>query len=220
MSESRYRLAMLLTGRIREHVDAKGSRWRSGIEKGAVAGPVALGPLGLEGDEQAAKKWHGGPDRPLLAYCAGHYEAWCSEETAAGREPLVPGAFGENLLIDGQDEESVCLGDAWAVIRDGAADPVAVLQVSQPRVPCATPGRRWARPELQARMAESGRTGWYLRVLRSGSLAAGDRLELLERPHPEWNVLRAWRLAEDRGRDADQWAELLGLAELSALWKE
>lgn len=220
MTSDSPRLTLLLTGRIRQHVDERGSRWRSGIEKRPAAGPVALGLLGLEGDEQAAKKWHGGPDRPLLAYAAAHYGLWRAEETAAGREPLAPGAFGENLLVEGLDETAVAIGDAWAVLREGRAEPVAVLQVSQPRVPCATPGRRWARPELQERMAGSGRTGWYLRVLQAGSLAAGDRLELRERPHPDWTIARAWELARDKERDAARWAELRALPELAALWKE
>jgi MOSC domain-containing protein YiiM len=212
------RLQLVLTGTVREYADPGGGTFRSAIHKQPVAGPVLLGPGGLAGDEQAATRVHGGPEKALLAYPAAAYEDWNAEDDS-GLEPLMPGAFGENLLVEGLDEGRVCIGDTWAVLREGRLEPVALLQVTQPRVPCATPGRRWGRPELQARMGDSARIGWYLRVLQPGTLAAGDRLERIQRTNPTWSVLRAWRMASDKARDPASWAELLALSELSADWR-
>ncbi len=78
---------------------------------------------------------------------------------------LPCGAFGENFTLDGVDETTVCIGDIWAA---GALR----LQVSQPREPCYKPGRFWGVPEAAARMIATRRTGWYLRVLASGPIAA------------------------------------------------
>jgi len=211
-------IALVLTGRVREHAGPRGGILRTAIEKRPVDGPVALGPTGLAGDEVASTRVHGGPEKAVLAYAAAAYDAWRAEDGDRS-DALTAGAFGENLLIAGLDEGTVCIGDSWSVRRGGAREPAAVLQVTQPRVPCGTPGRRWGRPGLRGRMGASGRTGWYLRVLRPGTLAAGDRLVLLARPHPEWTVLRAWRLAAAAARDAARCAALQALPELSADWK-
>ena len=116
----------------------------------------------------------------MLAYAAGHYPGWRSELYLE----IPYGAFGENFTIAGLDESSVCLGDVYAIGR-------AVVQVSQPRIPCWKIARRWQVKDLSARVQRSGRTGWYLRVLQEGEVTAGDEVVLKERPHPEWTIVRA-----------------------------
>jgi MOSC domain-containing protein YiiM len=105
------------------------------------------------------------------------------------------------------DEAAVCLGDVYAVGE-------ARVQVSQPRLPCWKIARRWEMRDLSARVQRSGRTGWYLRVLAEGRVAAGDAVALLERPHPDWTIARANAALYTRPRDA---AEILGLAAVPAL---
>src|SRR5262249_48052849 len=84
-----------------------GDGWRTGFYKSAVAGPVRLGRTNLDGDGQANRKVHGGPDKAVLAYAAGHYPAWRRELAI---EDLAHGAFGENFTLTLLDESNVCLG--------------------------------------------------------------------------------------------------------------
>lgn len=183
--------------------------WTTGFYKEPVAGPVRLGVTNLEGDGQADLVHHGGPDKAVLAYAAEHYDAWRQELTL----PDLPfAAFGENFTIAGLSEASVCIGDVWQV-----GD--TLLQVSQPRQPCWKLARRWRIKTLALRVQETGRTGWYLRVLQEGTIEAGLPLELHERPHPTWTVLRANRVMHVDKSDLRLAAELAELPQLAPHWK-
>jgi len=179
-------------------------RWRTAFLRQPVAGPVRLLREGLEGDRVGDRRIHGGPEMALLAYSAGHYPVWQAE---LGLPEMGPGGFGENLTVTGQDELSVCIGDVYEL--DGAA-----VQVSQPRGPCCKIAWRWRRLDLLDRVIETGRHGWYLRVLREGAIETGQELRLVERPHPEWTVRRAADVYRDRHRDR---AAAAGLARCEAL---
>jgi MOSC domain-containing protein YiiM len=185
-------------------------RWTSGIVKQPVSGRVWVGCTNLEGDGQADVLNHGGREKAVLAYAAGHYPAWREE---LGRPDLPFGAFGENLTIDGLDETSVCIGDVYAV---GGAK----VQVSQPRKPCWKLARRWNLKDLPVRVQQTGRGGWYLRVLGEGFIEPGNSFALRERPCPRWTV----SLANDlfyRRRGSPE--DLAGLAEcplLSPNWRD
>jgi MOSC domain-containing protein YiiM len=183
--------------------------WTSGIGKQPVAGSLHLGLTNLAGDEQADRENHGGPDKAVLAYAASHYPLWRSD---LGQD-LPFGAFGENLTVLGLSEETVCIGDVCSL---GAAR----LEVSQPRQPCWKLALRWGIRDLTARVEKTGRTGWYLRVLEEGQVEAGQPLRLLSRPHPEWTVARATRVARNREADPVSAAALASCPALSASWRE
>lgn len=141
---------------------------------------------------------HGGPEKAMLAYCAGHYPLWNAE---LGRDDLGDGSFGENLSVSGMDERTVAIGD---IHRIGSA----LIQVSQPRQPCWKLARRCGLPTMPAKAIATGRLGWYVRVLEPGEIRAGDRFELCERPSPEWTISRINHLyfaakATDRAPLAD-----------------
>jgi MOSC domain-containing protein YiiM len=180
----------------------------SAIWKSPVTGPVWAGPQGLAGDAVANTKVHGGPEQALLMYAASHYPAW---EAELGRD-MGPGAFGENLTVEGLDEDSVCIGD---VLEIGAAK----LQVSQPRQPCATLARRHQVPDMIAIVRRNGRSGWYLRVLQDGSVEAGQAIRFGDRPNPAWTVRRAARAYQDREREPGPAAELARCRGLSEGWR-
>ncbi len=148
----------------------RGRQVRTGIFKDPVAGPVALGPEGFDGDEQADLRVHGGPDNAVCCYASEHLPRL----SALIEQPLAHGAFGENLSTAGLLETDVLIGDVYAV-----GD--AVVQVSQPRGPCFKLSARWGSRKLPAVLAREGISGWYFRVLRPGNVAAGDALELCER---------------------------------------
>lgn len=142
-----------------------------GFGKQPVLGPARVGPQNIEGDKQLDRRFHGGPDKAVLAYSADHYPLWRAELSW----PELPlGGFAENLSVEGATEETARIGDVW---RAGTA----VLQISQPRGPCAKIPRFWKRPELLKLVFATGRTGWYLRVLEPGVLQAGDEIALIEK---------------------------------------
>jgi len=177
----------LLVGRARPYTRA-GSR--SGIDKRPLDGAVAIGELGLAGDEQGDPRVHGGPDKAVHHYAFDHYAAWRAD---LGDAPLLraPGAFGENISARGLDEGNVCLGDRFAL-------GTALLEVSQGRQPCWKLNDRFGVPDMARRVQATGRTGWYYRVLQPGVAVAGDVLRLAARPYPDWPLRRLNRLLFDR----------------------
>ncbi|HEY7612792.1 MAG TPA: MOSC domain-containing protein [Gemmatimonadales bacterium] len=180
----------------------------SAIWKSPVVGPVRVGRLGLAGDAVFETRVHGGPDQAVLMYGAAHYPRWAQE---LGR-PLGPGDFGENLTVEGLDEESVCIGDVYQV------GPVR-FQVSHPRQPCATLARRHQIPDMIAIVWQNGRSGWYLRVLVEGMVEAGQPVERLDRLNPEWTVRRAARAMLGRQQNPGEAAALAGCPGLSEEWR-
>jgi MOSC domain-containing protein YiiM/ferredoxin len=155
------------TGRQRD-IAYRGATFRTGIFKTAVAGRVMLHKEQVEGDEQADRRVHGGPDMAAYAYPYAHYAFW---QEQLGRPSLPYGQFGENLTIDGLTEEGVHIGD---VLRIGSA----LLQVSEPRIPCfKLVARMEAGADFSARFHKSRKLGFYLRVLETGEIGAGDAVE-------------------------------------------
>ncbi|MBX3415131.1 MAG: MOSC domain-containing protein [Pirellulales bacterium] len=185
-------------------------RWTTGFFKEAVTGPVFLGRTNLAGDGQADLVHHGGPDKAVLAYSADHYPAW--RQTLA--VPAFPfGAFGENFTVANLTEADVCIGDVWRVGQE------VVVQVSQPRQPCWKLARRWRIKPLAHEVQQSGRTGWYFRVLEEGFVQAEMPLVLLERSHPAWTVERANHVMHTDKHDFDAAAQLGAISALSANWR-
>jgi MOSC domain-containing protein YiiM len=135
----------------------------------ATAASLALSDVNLDGDEQADLSVHGGPDKAVYAYPVEHYPAWSAE----GFE-LSIGDAGENLSLSGADENTVRIGDVWSW-----GD--AVVQVSQPRSPCFKLAMKTGRKDIIPALIESGRTGWYLRVLETGRVLTSGAMTLVER---------------------------------------
>jgi MOSC domain-containing protein YiiM len=149
----------------------------SGIRKRPVAGPVAVHPLGLEGDEQADLSVHGGLAKAVYAYSLLHYPVWQTLRAQAGAAawgaPLAPGAMGENLSFEGGPlEKDVWVGD---VLRFEHCE----LIVSEPRFPCFKFNAAMGFNKAAKLMAQSGYCGFYLAVKRPGRLQAGEHCELV-----------------------------------------
>jgi MOSC domain-containing protein YiiM len=144
---------------------------RSGIDKRPVAGRVAVRPLGLDGDVQVNRRYHGGEGQAVYAYAQEDADWWKSE---LGRE-LPAGRFGENLRTAGLDLTGAVLGERWQV-------GTALLEVSSCRIPCANFERFWGVPRLVKRFTAHGASGAYLRVLEPGEVGAGDPVTVVHRP--------------------------------------
>ncbi len=198
-----------------DHDPSAGGEWVTALVKDAVRGPLHLGTINFDGDDQADRLVHGGPDKAVCAYPAAHYPRWWADD--GWPEHLVPerfgyGSFGENVTVSAPlTEDDVCIGD---VLRLGEA----TVQISQPRSPCWKLGRRWGYRELTARVRATGRTGWYLRVLETGSVEPGAALVLLDRPFPEWTVAETSRIKVHDRHDIDAADRLGRCSALSAGW--
>ncbi len=168
-------------------------RTLSGIDKKPVSGAQRVTALGLVGDSQADLRVHGGVDKAVHCYPRAHYSIW---QQRFPSHPLLqaPGAFGENLSIEGMDEHDVCIADRW---RIGSV----IFEVSQGRQPCFKLNLRFGVSDMAAQVQESLRAGWYLRVLEPGELRAGDHIEILDRPYPEWTIARVLTIIRDREVD-------------------
>src|SRR3954453_3605094 len=152
-------------------VEVGGHTVRTAIWKAPVAGRVPVRGVNLEGDDQADRTVHGGPDKAVYAYGAQDTDWW---ETQLG-VTLGPGAFGENLTVRGIPVSDAVIGERWAI---GST----LLEVAQPRLPCFKLGLRMGDPRFLKRFAGAGRPGAYLRVIREGDLGAGDAIEVISRP--------------------------------------
>ena len=142
----------------------------SAINKQLVHGPVMVRRLNIDGDEQADLSVHGGPDKAVYCYPAEHYEAWNAELEL----PITYGFFGENLTVAGLAETDLHIG---AVLLAGEA----VLQVSQPRLPCFKLGMKFGSQRFVRRFLNSGRSGFYCRVLKEGLIESGQSIEVVDR---------------------------------------
>jgi MOSC domain-containing protein YiiM len=182
----------------------------TGIFKEPVAGPVTVRGHNLAGDAQADLQVHGGEYKAVYAYPFEHYPYW---ESVLSRAGLAPGAFGENLTIVGLLEDRACIGDVY---RIGSA----LLQVTQPRIPCGKLGYKFARPQLLKEFLQSGRSGFYLRIIEEGELAAGDEITPV-RPDPQHVTVRALLgLAYLNEISPALAAKALQIEALPPLWRE
>ena len=176
------RVVSVNVGRPRT-VDHQGRQVRTAIYKTPVTGAVRVGRLNLDGDAQADLRVHGGEDKAAYVYPSEHYAYWAREL----KRDLPWGQFGENLTVEGLLEDDVCIGD---VLRIGDAR----FEVTQPRTPCYKLAMKMEIDDFIARFAASLRTGFYLRVLDEGSVAAGVAITREMRGQGELSVREAFRL--------------------------
>src|SRR5579883_938054 len=183
-------------------------RVQSCINKRPIAPPWRILRTGLAGDSQADLRHHGGPEKALHHYPRDHYAAWIEEDPELARALTHPGAFGENLSTFGIDENAICIGDVFAAGN-------ALIQVSQGRQPCWKLNLRFNRDDMARRVQQSGRAGWYYRVLREGTIKPGDTLELVERPRSEWPLSRLYAILYHNPLDLGELSQMAQLPELS-----
>ncbi len=150
-----------------KEVPYKGKTVRTGIFKEAAQGRVKLGGLNLEGDGQADLVGHGGIYKAVHVYSIENYDYWKRE---LGRDDFSYGQFGENFTVEGMPDDKVNVGDVFRV-------GTALVEVTQPRVPCFKLAMKMEMPNFLKVLMPSGRMGFYLRVLEEGEVGAGDVLE-------------------------------------------
>ena len=210
------KLVSVNTGLPRE-VSWHGRMVTTGIFKEPVKGRVALRKLNLDGDRQADLTVHGGAYKAVYCYPMAHYDYWKKE--LPGRE-LPMGMFGENFTVDdgwaGAPEETVHLGDRFSV---GTAE----VAVTQPRLPCYKLGIRFGSDDMVKRFLASGRTGFYVAVLREGEVGAGDEMKVIAREAngvPVSEITRLYVAKRYGEAEISAVQRALRVAELPESWKE
>jgi MOSC domain-containing protein YiiM len=213
-------IASIQVGTPRQHgsptaTEPMDKLWTTGFYKAPVDAAVYVGKLNIEGDGHADRENHGGPDKAVCCYSHDHHPYWEErlDHAALGFDRLPTGTFGENFTIAGLAEPEVCIGDSWRVGER------LVVQVSQPRQPCWKLARRWRRKTLALEVQQSGRTGWYFRVLSPARVAAGAELALVERPNPQWSVARANSIMYAEAPLRDDVVALRDVPLLSESWR-
>jgi MOSC domain-containing protein YiiM len=195
-------------GRVRVIGQVHGEDVPSAIAKTPVSEPrLRVTALGLEGDEQADLSVHGGVDKAVYAYPAEHWPWWESQHTLA----CAPARFGENLTLQGADENDVAIGDRF---RWGEA----LLEISQPRSPCFKLAL-YARADIPGHMTLSARSGWYLRVVEEGEADAKAAMTRVFESHGP-SVRDAFVAAHHKGAMLETLRRIHAAPALSQSWRD
>ncbi len=181
----------------------------SAIAKQSTSARLTLSHTGFVRDRQADLKVHGGVDKALHHYPAEHYKNWQEE---LGRPDLVPGSFGENLSTKGLVESTVFIGD---IFRLGET----LVQISQGRQPCWKLNAHTGEGRMAYHFQQTGRTGWYYRVLETGEVQVGDEMHLVERPCPDWSVAKVTSARLTRKVSTEDATALACLEQLAEGWR-
>ncbi len=181
----------------------------TGISKAPVKEALSLGLSGFEGDGVGDSKNHGGRDKAVCVYSMDHYPYWA--EILGFELPVA--AFGENISVSGLSEDDICIGD---IFRAGTA----VLQISQPRQPCSTLSARIGRMDMAKLVVDSGKTGFYFRVLNAGEVKRGDSITLVERDSKKITVSYANLIFHHQKGNREGIEKILSLKALSESWRD
>ncbi|MGH3043955.1 MAG: MOSC domain-containing protein [Gaiellaceae bacterium] len=182
-----------------------GRRATTSIWKEPVDGRVEVAGVNLAGDDQADRRFHGGPDKAVYAYAREDY-LWWEEEL---ERPLADGTFGENLTLAGIDACAAVIGERWAI-------GTTILEVAGPRTPCWKLGARMDDSEFPVWFAAAGRPGAYLRIVVEGALGRGDDVDVVHRPGHGLKVGDVAEIYHGRRSRAE---ELLRAPELGEEWR-
>jgi len=191
-------------GRIRE-VSWRGQKITTGIFKEPVNEPLFLGKMGINKDEVADLKHHGGSDKACYLYSADCYPYW--KKRFPGQD-LNWGIFGENLTVEGLDEGTIKIGEVYTIGK-------TVVQVSQPRLPCYKPGIRFESEKIVKQFLDSPYPGVYLRVIEEGYVKKGDKMELFKSNDPGMTVRDVYSLFSSNKKNTDMKARACELEFLS-----
>ncbi len=185
----------------------------SSIAKRPVdAAELRLSEINLEGDDQADRTVHGGPDKAVYVHPSEHLPLWADELDDPDLVESEVSPFGENVSTVGATEETVNIGDVWAW-----GD--ARLQVCQPRWPCQKLTVHRGSARVGPRMRQTGRTGWYLRVLQTGSVPTTGTIDVERHPAGVTVADAHAAMADRRVADRDLVERVVALGDvLAAEW--
>jgi len=186
-----------------------GKEVTTGICKKPVSQELLLKRTGFEGDGVADRRHHGGYDKAVCVYSIDHYAYW---ENLLGIT-LPVAAFGENLSVSHLNEDDVCIGDIFQL-------GTAIAIISQPRQPCNTLAARYGRSDFTKLVVDSGRTGFYLKVLREGRVGRKDKLIFMERDSQKVTISFANQIYHHDRSNIEGIKKVLDVSALSESWQQ
>lgn len=192
-----------------KEIDVKGKTIRTGIFKEPVPGRVPVHRLNLEGDGQADLLGHGGEQRAVYVYSFDNYSHWARE---LDRTDFQYGQFGENFTVEGMLDEQVHVGDRFRI-------GTALFEVTQPRVPCYKLAIKMKTEEFYSKILESGRLGFYFRVLKEGEVKAGDEIERIHADSVGMNIVEFNALMYFDKENLEGMRKALQIEALSPGWR-
>ena len=193
-----------------KEVSYNGKRIKTGIFKEPVSGRTMMRQLNLDGDGQGDPTVHGGIHKAVYIYTIEHYDYWKRELV---RDDLTYGQFGENLTVEGLLEETVHIGDVFRVGE-------ALVEVSQPRVPCFKLGIKMGNARIVKPFLASERVGFYVRVLEEGEVGAGDAIERTKVGEGQMTVKEIVHLLHFDDTNAEAAKKAASLPALSPGWRD
>ncbi len=185
--------------------DYHGRPAKSAIWKAPVSGRVAVRGVNLDGDDQADREAHGGPDKVVYAYAAEDARWWGGQ---IGR-PIATAELGENLTTEGIGVNDALIGERWRI-------GTAVFEISEPRVPCWRLGVRMNDPKFIRLFTEALRPGAYMRIVAEGNVGAGDAIEPVSKPEHDLSIRDVFRIYT---KDRDECARLIEVPQMSEAWR-
>jgi MOSC domain-containing protein YiiM len=209
------KLLSVSVGRPKEvsYTDRRGREMKTltGIFKAPVSGRRLLRTLNIEGDGQADLEAHGGIHKAVYVYDVENYRYWADE---LGRSDFAAaGQFGENFTVAGMQDDVICVGD---VFRIGGA----LVEVTQPRVPCFKLGILMGIADFHKRFAEACRTGFYLRVVEPGEIGADDQFEHIGEAKNRMTIRDMMHLLYFDPDNIEGAEKALGIEALSPGWRQ
>lgn len=206
---SKAEILVIKIGEVEQITFEDGSVYESAIRKQPVPS-VKIHALGAYGNDVGLKKHHGGVDKALFFMSDVSFSA-LNELLGEDFSYHGTAVYGENFVVSGFDEDSVCVGDRFKI---GSA----LLEVSQPRKPCERLSKNTNNNDTQKTIHQSGWTGWYVRVIEEGEITQGDELILQHRPYPQLTIRHLNRLLSDKP-SAEELEQALAIEELAAAFK-
>ena len=164
-------------------VQYNGKAITTGIFKAPVDGRIAVRGVNVDGDDQADRKVHGGPDQAVYGYASEDY-AWWANELARN---MTPAQFGENLTTRGIDINEALIGERWRI-------GTTLLQVTSPRIPCYKLAMKMDDPNFIKRFSAALRPGAYFAIVQEGAVEKGDEVEVVSRPPHGLSIKKMMRI--------------------------
>lgn len=206
---SKAKILMIKIGKVEQLTFADGSMYESAIRKRPV-NAVLIHECGAVGNDVGLKKHHGGPDKALFFMSDVSFPA-LNELLGENFTYQGTAIYGENFVVSGFDEDSVCVGDRFKI---GSA----VLEVSQPRKPCERLSKNTENENTQKIVHQSGWTGWYVRVIETGEIKKDDEMILQCRPYPQLTIRHLNRLLSGKPT-TEELEQALAVEELAPAFK-
>ena len=202
-------ILVIKVGGVQQLTFADGTTYESAIRKQPVPS-VKIHTLGAEGNDVGLKAHHGGPDKALFFMSDVSFSA-LNKLLGENFSYTDTAVYGENFVVSGFDEDSVCVGDRFKI-------GTTVLEVSQPRKPCERLSKNTENDNTQKIVHQSGWTGWYVRVIETGEIHKGDEIILQQRPYPQFTIRYLNRLLSDKPSMAEL-EQALAIEELAPAFK-